>query len=143
MDAALVPRAIAAASSRAGGFGLQVDEAVVVHNSNKLTVHLSPCEVVARIAVVGQEVAALEIEAARRLAAVASPVASLDPRVEPRAYEVDGFVVTFWTYYAPGAPEKDTPAGYADALRRLHEGMRTSRSARRTSPIGSRRLSVW
>ena len=75
----------------------------------------------------GHEVAALEVELARRLAATASPVAALEPRVEPRVYERDGFAVTFWTYYEAVAPDPDSPATYADALQRLHAGMRQRR----------------
>jgi thiamine kinase-like enzyme len=79
----------------------------------------------ARVALAGQEVAALEVELALRLAATASPVAALDPRVEPRVYESDGFAVTLWTYYEAVAPDPDFPGAYADALRRLHTGMRS------------------
>ena len=70
---------------------LRVDDAVVIHNSNKLALRLLPCDVFARVALIGQEVAALEVELALRLAATASPVAALEPRVEPRVYERDGF----------------------------------------------------
>ena len=125
MDAGTVRRANAAASSLARALGLQVDQAVVIHNSNKLALHLLPCEVFARIAPTGQEVAALELAVARGLAAVGAPVALPEPRVEPRAYDVDGFVVTFWTYYAPAPSAEDSPAAYADALQRLHTGMRS------------------
>lgn len=72
----------------------------------------------------GQEVASFEVDLARRLAGVGSPVAALDPRVEPRPHEADGFVVTLWTFYEPVAPEP-SPAAVADALVRLHAGMRT------------------
>jgi hypothetical protein len=51
--------------------------------------------VFARTALLGQEVAAFEVRLARGLAAATGPVASLDPRVEPRVYEVDGFAITF------------------------------------------------
>jgi thiamine kinase-like enzyme len=51
-------------------------------------------------------------------------VAALDPRVEPRVYERDGFVVTLWTYYEPATPREASPDGYASALERLHAGMR-------------------
>jgi aminoglycoside phosphotransferase (APT) family kinase protein len=43
--------------------------------------------------------------------------------VEPRVYERDGFAVTLWTYYEPVTQEV-SPADYADALARLHAGMR-------------------
>src|SRR4029077_12321497 len=45
-----VPRAVAAAMSIASALGLTVDDAVVLQNSNKLTVRLLPCDVLARIA---------------------------------------------------------------------------------------------
>ena len=51
-------------------------------------------------------------------------MAALDPRAEPRVYERDGFAVTLWTYYEPAAPREVSPAGYANALERLHAGMR-------------------
>jgi len=97
----------------------------VIHNSNKLALRLRPCDVFARVALVGHEVAALEVELARRLAALASPVAALEPRVEPRVYEVDGFAMTLWTYYETVTPAQVPPGEYAAALHRLHTGMRS------------------
>ncbi|MEO5709389.1 MAG: phosphotransferase [Nocardioidaceae bacterium] len=98
---------------------------VVVQNSNTLALRLLPCDVFVRTAIVGQEVAAFEVLVAQDLAAVSAPVVSLDPRVEPRVYERDGFAMTFWTYYdqvtAPASPGQ-----YADALHRLHRAMRSS-----------------
>jgi hypothetical protein len=44
--------------------------------------------------------------------------------VEPCVYERDGFVVTLWTYYEPAPPREVSPADYANALKRLHAGMR-------------------
>jgi hypothetical protein len=124
-----VLRATAAATELAGELNLRVDDAVVIHNSNKLALHLLPCGVFARVAPVGQEVAALEVELALRLAAVSSPVAALEPRVEPRVYERDGFAVTFWTYYEAVPPDLDFPCAYADVLQRLHAGLRTTEIA--------------
>jgi hypothetical protein len=98
VEARLVARATAATSTLACELGLQVDEVLVVQNSNMLALRLLPCDVFARTAVVGQEVAAFEVLLAQRLAAVGAPIASLDPRVEPRAYQRDDFVVTFWSY---------------------------------------------
>ena len=54
---------------------------------------LLPCDVLARVAPLGQEVARFEVELAQRLAETGGPVALLEPRFEPRAYERDGFVV--------------------------------------------------
>jgi len=116
---------MAAAMSIASSLGLAVDDAIVLHDSNKLTVRLLPCDVVARVAPVAQQVAQFEIELAQRLAESGSPVAALDPRVEPRVHERDGFVVTLWIHYEPAAPGEIAPADYAHALQRLHAGMRT------------------
>jgi hypothetical protein len=124
VDAGHVSRAMAAVTSLAGALDLRVNDAVVIHNSNKIALHLMPCDIFARIGPIGQGVAALEVRVAQRLAAVGGPVAALDPRIEPRVYEVDGFAVTFWTYYKAMAPDRDSPADYADALHRLHAGMR-------------------
>jgi hypothetical protein len=124
VEAEILSRAIAAATALAGELHLRVDDAVVIHNSNKLALHLLPCGVFARVALVGQEVAALEVELALRLAVTGSPVAGLEPRVEPRVHERDGFAVTLWTYYAVVAPDSRFPGAYAEALRRLHAGMR-------------------
>jgi len=114
-----------AAMSIASSLGLAADDAIVLQNSNKLTVRLLPGDVLARVAPVGQQVARFEIELAQRLAESGSPVAALEPRVDPRVYERDGFAVTLWTYYAPAEPPREvSPADYAGALERLHAGMR-------------------
>ena len=119
-----IQRALAAATSIASALGLPADDVIVLHDSNKLTVRLLPCDLVARVAQTGHQAAQFENGLARRLAETRSPVAALDPRAEPRVYERDGFVVTLWTYYEPVAPPEVSPAGYANALQRLHAGMR-------------------
>jgi aminoglycoside phosphotransferase (APT) family kinase protein len=126
VKADLASRATAAAASIAEALGLRVDDVAVIRNSNKLALRLLPCDVLARVALVGHEVSALEVTLARRLTAAASPVAALDPRVDPRVYARDGFAVTLWTYYEAVAPaEHVSAAAYADALRHLHAGMRS------------------
>ena len=110
--------------SIASALGLTVDDAVVLQNSNKLTVRLLPCDVLARIAPLARQVAQFEVELAQRLAEIRSPVAALEPRGEPRSYERDSFVVTLWTYYSSVTPREVAPADYAKALKRLHAGMR-------------------
>jgi aminoglycoside phosphotransferase (APT) family kinase protein len=124
MQRAEALRAIAAATAIALSRGLTVDEAIVLHDSNKLTLRLLPCDVRARVAPAADQVASFELEIAQRLAECGCPVAALDPRVEPRVYERDGFVVTLWTYYEPTTPRGVSPADYAIALERLHAGMR-------------------
>ena len=124
MQPSEVQRALAAARSTASALGLIVGDAIILHDSNALTVRLLPCDVVARVAPRAHQVAQFEIELAQRLAATESPVAALDQRVPPRAYERDGFVVTLWTYYKPVTDRQASPADYANALERLHAGMR-------------------
>ena len=110
-------------SSLAGRLNLLVDDIVVVHNSNKLALRLLPCDVFARVALVGREVFALEVELARRLEAGACPVAALEPRVDPRVYRGDGFAMTLWTHYEVATSDQLSPVDYAAALHRLHAGM--------------------
>ena len=78
----------------------------------------------ARVAPVAHDHAALEIPLALQLTAVGAPVAALDPRVEPRGHRLDGFEVTLWIFYETVSPAP-SPAAYADALHRLHAGLRT------------------
>lgn len=123
METSDITRAIAAATSIAASLELPANDAIVLHNSNKLALRLTPCDVFARVAPEGQEVAQLEVELAQRLAEVGSPVGALEPRVDPLVYRRDGFAVTLWTYYEPMTPHV-SPADYAEALERLHAGMR-------------------
>src|SRR2546429_515788 len=81
-------RAVGAASSRASGLGLPVEDAVVLHNSNRIAVRLTPCDVLARVAPISYQTAGedLELKVARRLAEIGSPVGEPEPRVEPVVY---------------------------------------------------------
>ena len=110
--------AVASARSIATELDLPVDAAVVLQDSNKLTLRLLPCDVLARVAT--DDIAQFEIDLAQQLAG--SPVAALDPRVPPRVYERDGFRVTLWTYYESRG--EVLPADYAKTLQQLHAGMR-------------------
>ena len=126
MRASEVPRAVAAATSIASALGLAVDDAIVVHDSNRLAVRLLPCDVLARVAHAGDRAAQFEVELAQRLAETDSPVAALEPRVEPLVYEMDGFVVTLWPTIL--RLRKVLSWRLRRALERLHEGMRGSTS---------------
>ena len=111
--------------STASALDLRVDDAVVLHDSNRIAVRLLPCDVLARVAPVAHQAGAeFEVEIARRLAEADCPVAEPEPRVEPRVYVRDAFAVTLWTYYEPVPPEEVAPRDYAEALERLHAGMR-------------------
>ena len=124
MEPAEVARAIDAAISIAVALDLDAQRATILQNSNKLALRLLPCDAFARVAPVAHEHAQFEIGIARLLAESQSPVAGLHPRVEPRGHRRDGFEVTLWSYCEPLAQEV-SPPDYADALGRLHTGMRT------------------
>ncbi len=116
---------MAAGTAVAATCSLRVDDAVVVHDSNRLAVHLRPCDVLARVARRDRHNGAeFEVEVARRLAGIGAPVAPLDPRVEPLVYAQGDFAVTLWTYYETVPPHDIAPHEYASALERLHAGMR-------------------
>ncbi len=116
---------MAAAMSIASAVGVKSTNAVVLQDSNRVVLRLLPCDVVARVApmayLAGSEVI---VEVAQRLAETGSPVAALAPEFEPRVYVRDGFILEMWTYYEPVTDRELSPSDYADALERLHAGMR-------------------
>jgi hypothetical protein len=122
MHATEVERAITATTALISELGLVVGEARIVGNSNKLGLRLLPCDVFARVAFPGQEAFQLEIEIARRLTEIGSPVARLDTRVEPCVFERDGFAFTLWRHYEQTGIDPSA-ASYAKALEGLHAGM--------------------
>jgi hypothetical protein len=118
-------RAGTAARLTASALDLTVDDAIVLQDANRVTLRLMPCDVVARVAPMEYQASAeFEVELALRLAESESAVASLEPRVEPRVYVREGFVISMWTYYESVPPQEVPPADYAHALKRLHAGMR-------------------
>lgn len=120
-----VPRAVAAGMSTASALGLLVEDAVVVHNSNRIAVRLLPCDVLARVHYGAHQAGArFEVEIAERLAQTDSPVAEPEPRVEPRVYVCAGFAVTLWKYYEPMPTRSIAPSEYAQVMARLHADMR-------------------
>ncbi|WP_189083084.1 phosphotransferase [Mangrovihabitans endophyticus] len=114
-------RATQEAMTCAASLGLTARDAAVLHNSNKLTLRLRPCDVLARVAPAAYRGARFEVDVARRLAELGSPVAAL---ISPEIFVRDGYVVTLWAYYEPVSPQAVPTADYADALARLHAGMR-------------------
>ncbi len=140
MQATEAQRAVTAAMSTASALDLAVDDAVVLSDSNRLVVRLTPCDVVARVVPPAslapaaakaswlsgeayQARLATEVEVAKRLAETDSPVAGLEPRVEPRVNMRDGFAITMWTFFEP-VRQALPPAEYAQTLGRLHAGLR-------------------
>jgi len=125
MQEAEARRAVVAAMSTASAIGLAVDDAVVLNDSNRLVLRLTPCDTVARVTPSAHFASAeREVELARRLAQAGSPVATLDARVEPRVFVRDGFEISMWTHLEPAASRVLPPAAYAHALGDLHAGLR-------------------
>lgn len=125
MDPSQAQAAVEAAKSVASALGLRAEDALLLHNSNRIAVRFLPCDVLARVGPARTHGAdfGFELEVSRRLAASGAPCGEPDPRVAPRTYERDGFAITFWTYYEPVSPET-SPPDFAQALHRLHAGLR-------------------
>ncbi|MGH3419939.1 MAG: phosphotransferase [Streptosporangiaceae bacterium] len=111
--------------SAASSPDLRAGDAIVLHDSDKLTLRLLPCDVLARVAPAAHQVARFEVGLAQRLAESGCPAAALEPRAEPRVYERDGVAVTLRTCCEPVTSPEVSPAGYARAPGRLHAGLRT------------------
>lgn len=135
MEPSDVRRACAAARKTAATLGLPVSEATVVHNSDRIAVRLSPCDVLVRIAPASWRTGMqFEAAVAERLAEIGSPVGELDPRVHDAVHMRDGFAMTFWTYYEAvghrgvqehlGMTTSIEPVDYANALAHLHADLR-------------------
>ena len=80
MQTSHVRPAVGAAMSSASALGLRVEDAVVLHASNRLAVRLLPCNVLARVADVAHQVADFEVELAKRLAETCLLYTSPSPR---------------------------------------------------------------
>lgn len=117
--------AIPSAMSTAAAAGLEVESASLLHNSSRIAVRLLPCDVLVRVAPESHRRGAeTELRVARALDGMAAPIAELDPRVTAAVYVDNGFLVTFWRYFAPNPRGLDTES-FARALRELHASLRT------------------
>ncbi|MFI5731522.1 phosphotransferase [Kribbella sp. NPDC051587] len=125
MKATDVRRAIAAVKLIASDLDLPVDDAIVLSDSNRLVIRLMPCDTVARVTPLTHFASAeQEVELVKQLAQTDSPVAPLEPRVEPRVFVRDGFKITLWAHLEPAQSRVLPPAEYAQALAGLHAGLR-------------------
>lgn len=139
MEPSQIRRAVEAAKLTARELGLQVNDAVVVHNSERIAVRLIPCDVLVRIGLqVSEDGFEFEAEVARRLAETGNPVGELEPRAGSRVYVRDAFALTLWTYYDQVG--NIAPTDYASALIRLHSGLRQIDMA---APHVNDRVATW
>lgn len=124
MEPSELRRAVEAGRTTAAELGLQVDDVIVVSNSDRAVLRLVPCDVLARVAPSGRLAeSAFEVAVAARCSDVGAPVGELEPRADPRVYVREGFAVSLWTYYEPVRAEV-APADYADVLMRHHAALR-------------------
>lgn len=139
MEPSQARRAVAAAQSAARRLGLQANDSAIIYNSDRIAVRLIPCDTLARVAPqVWRDEFGFEAEVARRLAETGSPVGALEPLAGSRVYVEDGFALTLWRYYEPMG--EIAPAAYADALIRLHAGLRQLDLA---APHVNTRIAAW
>jgi hypothetical protein len=125
MEPSEVKRAVAAALATAADLDLEIEDTDIVYNSDRIAVRLIPGDILARVGPLAYQGGfELEVEAARRLAETDSPVGELLPRIEPRVYLRDDFAISLWIYYESVGPAAIVPADYAQALMRLHAGLR-------------------
>lgn len=124
---ATAARARLAAADLVRSFGLAVDEAVDLHDSNRLTVHLLPCDLVARIGPSEVGGSQVEVDRALQLLRAGAPVGPLDPRTPPQVHLRDGVEITLWSHLPQNPRPELPPEQYADALARLHAAMREAR----------------
>jgi len=122
-----VARALAAARSVAGAYGLRTDEARVLHDGANVVIDLSPAPVVARVATLTSLLRpdparpfGREVELARALAAAGAAVVPPSDLLPPRPHRRDGTVVSFWTRVET-RPVAPSPREAGEALLRLHE----------------------
>jgi hypothetical protein len=124
MEQSNLRRAVQAGRATASALGLRVDDAVVITDSDRITLRLLPCDVLARVAPSAHRAGSeFEVEVALRLAEADGPVGVLEPRVEPRVHSYDSFAISFWTYYETSDSEI-APADYAEALKQHHAALR-------------------
>ncbi len=129
MEASELRRGVEAGALAASALGLQVDDAVVVQDSDRIALRLIPCDVLARVGpAVHQPGFEFEVEVARQLTDAGGPVAELEPRVEGRVYRRDGFAISLWTYYEPTGSQIAS-VDYAGALAELHAAYRRTELA--------------
>lgn len=117
--------AIETARSVATDLGFEAADATVLQDANRVAMRLLPCDVLVRVAPARSEESAWrELGIVAELARVGAPVAIPEPRIPPQVYLLDGFASTFWTYYETAGFGEATAAEYAEALARVHTGMR-------------------
>ena len=121
MQAYETRRATRAALSSASRLGLTVHDAAVLHNSNKLTLRLRPCDVLARVAPAADQAPSVKWMS---LSGWPRSGARWPRWNRPRSSSGTDYVVTLWAYYEPVTTRAIPHAEYADALERLHAGMR-------------------
>lgn len=106
----------------ASRFGIVATDPVILSDSNNVVVWLRSAPLVAKVATGHHRRLALELAAARHLAAEHAPVVPPAKEIPQDVHAEGGFEMTFWAYQ-PHRDEEPNPQGLADALFVLHEAM--------------------
>jgi hypothetical protein len=128
-------RAIEAAVRVADGFGLRLQEPVLLRSTNNIVAWLRPAPIVAKVGLGRQPGFRREMSVARELSALGAPVVPPSLELPAIVHSRDGFEITFWLY-CPQSSNVDLPgAQIAAALKRLHAAYATiSRELRADLP---------
>jgi hypothetical protein len=121
-----VERAIAVAVALAREHGLDPERPVVISNRQVVLVHLAPTPVLARVGVEDVFGPRLEwqrgaVSFVRYLADAGAPVVPPSDLVPAGPFEVEGMVVSFWTFVEDRAELGLDPRAVGDGLRQIHE----------------------
>jgi hypothetical protein len=119
----MTTRGVSEAIDIAQGFGLAVEEAVLLRSTNNLVVWLSPAPVVAKVGIGRNQRLRLELEVALALNGSGAPVISPAREIPAVVHSRNGLDVTFWRYHSQPTSPDIAPARVAAALRRLHFGL--------------------
>jgi len=127
--------AIEAAVRVANGFGLRLQEPVLLRSTNNIVAWLRPAPIVAKVGMGRQPGFRREISVARELSALGAPVVPPSRELPAILHSRDGFEITFW-FHCPQPSEVDfTGPQIAAALKRLHAAYATiSRELRADLP---------
>jgi predicted trehalose synthase len=106
-------------------FGLIVERAVILADSNNVVVWLAPSPVVAKVGTGHHRSLRLELRIARHLVAQRAPVVAPAAELPQEVHHLAGFEVTFWHYHADDHAVDADPRKLGEALFRVHEALET------------------
>jgi hypothetical protein len=104
----------------ARGFGLRVEEPVLLRSTNNVVAWLRPSPVVAKIGPGQRSGFATEVSVASELRALGGPIVPLANEIPAAVHRLDGFTISFWRYCPQPNDVDMNDASVAEALLSLH-----------------------